>query len=402
MKILFVDDEQKVLDGIKRTLRNKRHDWEMTFESDPNMALKNISQQDYDFIVTDLRMPGLTGSQLLKKVTEISPHSTRIVLSGDAELDRVVQTVGTAHQFIAKPCELNAIQFAIERTARIKNLLKNENLARLVGGVNELPSLPTVYNELVSALSSDKTSVEEIGDIISQDVGLSTKVLKTVNSAFFGLSEKVSNPTDATVYLGLDVIRGIVLANSTLTQLKPNTEAGWHEQFVEENLFISQMTKAVAKQLEGKSTVLVEEAFQAGLLHDIGRLLIATKLPEEFKQIEQLVEQQSLSLIEAEQKILQVDHALLGAYLLTLWGFNDSVIEAVLYHHQPEQSLIDKISPLSILILTLFAYEKALDQDSILDSDPENVLLNSHHWNHHIEDVLELINKRVEKRQQNG
>ena len=112
MKILFIDDEQKVLDGLKRSLRSKRHEWDMKFESDPTRALEDIGHNDYDFIITDLRMPGLTGAQLLQKVIEVSPHSTRIVLSGDAELDRVAKTVGNAHQFIAKPCELNEIHWA--------------------------------------------------------------------------------------------------------------------------------------------------------------------------------------------------------------------------------------------------------------------------------------------------
>ncbi len=402
MKIIFVDDEKKVLEGIKRTLREKRHDWDMTFESDPQLALETISQQDYDFIVTDLRMPGLTGSQLLKKVTEISPQSTRIILSGDAELDRVVQTVGYAHQFIAKPCEINEIQFAIERTTRIKGLLKNKEITRLVGEIKELPSLPTVYNELVSALSSDNVSVEYIGEIISQDVGLSAKVLKTVNSAFFGLSEKVSNPTDATVYLGLDVIRSIVLANSTLTQLKPESNTGWHEKFVEENLFISQMSKAVAKKLQGKDAILVEESFQVGLLHDIGRLLIATKLPNELKQIDTLVKEEGCSLIEAEEQILGSNHAILGAYLLALWGFNDSVTEAVLYHHQPEKVLNEKITPLSVLTLTLLSYQKLMKEEVVVENENAEAVLSAIQLNEGMEEVMEIVQKKVEKRYQNG
>src|SRR5437870_1863054 len=114
-RVLFVDDDQALLDGLRRVLRSERQIWDMTFVADSTEALNIISQQCFDVVVSDMRMPNLNGAQLLSEVKKICPISVRIILSGQADLDLIVEAVASAHQFLSKPCETNDLRSTIRR-----------------------------------------------------------------------------------------------------------------------------------------------------------------------------------------------------------------------------------------------------------------------------------------------
>jgi len=196
-RILFVDDESMVLDGLRRMLRGMRNEWEMEFAASGHEALGILAGRQFDVIVTDMRMPGMDGCQLLNHVKKLHPQVVRIVLSGQSDNDMIMKSVGPAHQFLSKPCDAEILKTTVARVCSMWNLLDDEALIKVVSGIESLPSLPQLYSEVVDEVNSAEGSLNRVGEIISKDSGMSAKILQLVNSAFFGLPRQVTSPVRA-------------------------------------------------------------------------------------------------------------------------------------------------------------------------------------------------------------
>ncbi|MGO9689473.1 MAG: response regulator, partial [Syntrophobacteraceae bacterium] len=181
--ILFVDDEPMVLDGLRRMLRGMRNEWEMEFVTNGHDALKILDTKRFNVIVTDMRMPGMDGCQLLNHVKELHPQLVRIVLSGHSDKDMILKSIGPAHQFLSKPCDAETIKTTVARVCSMREIMEDETLIKVVSAVESLPSLPEFYSEVVDEVNSAEGSLDRVGEIISRDSGMSAKILQLVNSA---------------------------------------------------------------------------------------------------------------------------------------------------------------------------------------------------------------------------
>jgi len=228
-RVLFVDDDQNILDGIKRTLHGMRTEWQMAFSASGEEALKRLEESEFDVIVTDMRMPGMSGSELLTEVLQRYPGMVRIVLSGTVEHDLVLRSAATAHQYLVKPCDAATLRATLNTALRIREILRSPKLRSLVSRVTSLPSLPSVHAKLVESLENPEISSREMGEIIAQDVGMTAKLLQLANSAFFGLYRYVASPSEAAIYLGLDTIRALTLSTGVFSVFH---ESGAAEPFI--------------------------------------------------------------------------------------------------------------------------------------------------------------------------
>ena len=210
-RILFVDDEPMVLDGLRRMLRGMRNEWEMEFATSGHDALKILDGKRFNVIVTDMRMPGMDGCQLLNHVKELHPQVVRIVLSGHSDKDMVLKSIGPVHQFLSKPCDAETIKTTVARVCSMRDIMEDEALIKVVSGVESLPSLPELYSEVVDEVNSAEGSLNRVGEIISRDSGMSAKILQLVNSAFFGLPRHITSPVRAVQLLGLETVKALVL-----------------------------------------------------------------------------------------------------------------------------------------------------------------------------------------------
>ena len=154
-RILFVDDEPEVLNGLKRMLRGMRHEWDISFATSGREALELFDDgPGFDVVVSDMRMPGMDGAQLLEEVKKRRPGAVRIVLSGHSEREMVMKSVGHTHQYLAKPCRPDVLKATVERACALRSLLANESLLELVTRLDKLPSLPSLYFQIMEELSS--------------------------------------------------------------------------------------------------------------------------------------------------------------------------------------------------------------------------------------------------------
>lgn len=331
-RILFVDDDPQVFEGLQRMLSPESDQWEASFAPDGDTALLLLSATPYDVIVSDLRMPKMDGASLLSAVRERWPGVVRIILSGQAEMEESLRAVPVAHQCLLKPCDPQMLRTAIGRATSISELLNNKLLAGIVGSVQDLPVMPRAYIELRETLSNPNYSLKKVVRIVEQDVGISAKILQLVNSAFFGLPKEVTSVHMAVTYIGAEMLQNLVLSAEVFHVFEKGKGL---QGFSFEDLHMhSQLTAKIAGQLLPASPMR-DAAIVAGLLHDIGKLVLATRSPQHFARSIEESRVDKIPLYVAEQQLMKVTHAEVGAYLLGLWGLPAPVVEAVANHHMP-------------------------------------------------------------------
>lgn len=333
IRILFVDDEARVLDGLRQSLRSKRKIWEVAFANSGPLGLAELERGEFDVVISDMRMPGMDGAEFLSAVAARQPRAARIILSGQMDESAAARAAGVAHRFLAKPCDSQVLVEAITRTLALGQLLASERLRECIGGMPGLPSLPRVCVLLNQALADKNGSLKRVTQIIEQDTGVAAKVLQLVNSSFFGMSRKSMSVTQAVSYLGVNTLRNLVLANSLFTEL-----GSGDVEFLEREQDNSLLVGSVAGQLLSNPEQ-VEIAVTAGLLHDAGKLAIACRLPDEYRANVTWARAQGMEVYQVERERLGVTHAGVGAYLLGLWGLPNEVIDAVAAHHDPWENL---------------------------------------------------------------
>lgn len=335
-RILFVDDEPKVLQGLKRMLHSMRSEWDMTFAISAQEALNVLSQQPYDVIVSDMRMPGVDGAQLLTEVKRCYPRMVRLILSGESAEQCILRSVGPSHQFLSKPCDPEMLKETIVRARTLSTLLDEGPVKELVAQITSVPSLPTLYIELLELLKSPDATIKEAGAIIEKDIAMTAKILQLVNSAYFGIPRKVSSVVQAVSFLGLETVKTLVLSVEVFSQFDlsklPNfsVDGLWRH-----SVGTATYARKIA-QAENLDRKVTDTAFMVGMLHDVGKLVLAANLPEQFGRTIDLANDRGISHAQAERDVYGTTHAEVGAYLLGLWGFPILVAESVAYHHLPQ------------------------------------------------------------------
>jgi putative nucleotidyltransferase with HDIG domain len=344
-RILFVDDEPRILEGLQRMLHPLRAVWDVAFASSGQEALERLANAPRDVLVTDIQMPGMNGIELLSRVIEQYPFMVRMVLSGTADQDLTLRSVTLAHQYLLKPCNAGILREKVEQAMELQVTLANPKLKELIYRLHSIPSIPSVYWNLLEALQTPEVSPKNIGQIIGNDLGMSAKVLQLVNSVFFGLSRRITTPAEAAIYLGVDTVKALALSVCTFSQFDVKGLPGFSiEGLQEHSMRVALLARQIAGSL-GQPRSSVEDAFMGGLLHDIGKLVLASNCPDQYKTALLRAKENSLPLREAEQAVFGTAHDEVGGYLLWLWGLPASIADVATKHHRylPDSEL--KVSP---------------------------------------------------------
>jgi HD-like signal output (HDOD) protein len=317
----------------------------MTFAEGSKAAVEHLNKAPFDVVVTDMHMPGMDGLALLSEVKLRTPNAVRIILSGTVDREFILRSVGIAHQFLAKPCNSAELKATVQRTFALRDLLADERLAQVTAKLTSLPPLPSLYLEIQRVLSGPPGSIEDLGKIVAKDIAMSARVLQLANSAFFGASRPFTSAVEATVYLGLDIVTALVLTSQVFTPatgLQPETLQSLWAHSLQTGAF----ARAILK-LESQDPRTADQAFLAGVLHEVGLLVFSAELPEKLAQAWKYARRFGLPVAEAERRVIGASRATVGAYLMGIWGLQATVVEAIAFHQTPNALPHDGILPIT-------------------------------------------------------
>jgi HD-like signal output (HDOD) protein len=346
-RVLFVDDDTSLLDGLRVRLHALRSQWEMVFVESGPRAVAELQQRPVDVIVADVRMPAMDGVQLLEIVRDRWPDAIRIVLSGCAEKEQSGRLLSVVHQYISKPCEVDQLENVIRRCMQLRDVLNEPRLQALVGRIAHLPAMPRTCASLRDAMADPDVSVREVARIIHEDPAVAAKVLQLVNSAFFRLARRITSIEQAVGYLGLNAIRTLVMSVEVFS--------AWHSDGAACELTPARLQErshrvAAATRALAQGTAFADDALMAGLLHNIGYWVLLQECPQLMQRAIDVARTEGIPLHAAEENVIGASHAAVGAYLLGVWGLPYPVIEALAFQHSPQRISQTRFDVLAALV----------------------------------------------------
>jgi HD-like signal output (HDOD) protein len=335
MKILFVDDDPSVLDGLKRMLFSMKGKWDIEFMDDPKAAKDSIEEGRYDLVVSDLQMAEVNGVELLEHVQKVSPKSIRFILTGVIDHPLHGKALRTAHQVIGKPCRPEAIKELIQRAFQCKDTLSSSELVAVLPKLQSLPSLPESYQKVMDFLGSPAASPRGLGKLITGDIGMSAKIMQLANSAYYGRPGKIHNPVQSVIYLGMKTVEAMVLTDGIFSRLDDDVVENFSISELQAHCTrVGMLARKICSDLQ-LPPEMNEQASMAGILHDSGKIVMVSEFKETFVQALEMAEQRGICVHEAEKELLGFSHSELGAILLQLWTLPGDIIESTTFHHTP-------------------------------------------------------------------
>jgi len=332
IRIVFVDDELSILQGMRRMLRGHRDKWDMSFFDSGEAAIQHFSNVRVDAIVSDMRMPGMSGAELLNWVKKEHPDVVRIALSGYSDSQMTIESLGATHQFISKPAEPGQIESALTRTLKLRNALSDKAVLEVITGMGGIPSLPDTYHELMGLIAKDDFGIDEVGAIIEKDMALSASLLKIVNSAFFGFYGHVESPSQAVSMLGIQTVKNLAVSEQVFSHFKStDIDSNQLTQLNDYSQKIAGLASRFARSVNMDKRG-IDHCQIAGLLCHLGDFVCATLLYQH-------------EIVKSGQLSPQV----IAGHILSLWGLPDSVVEAVIFYQEALVGFEHELLPVHVV-----------------------------------------------------
>jgi len=348
--ILFVDDEINILDSLKRFFYKNRKEWNMSFVSSGEQAIEHLENNKVDILVTDMKMPEMSGVELLRIVQSRFSNVIRIALSGHAEQEMLLESIGLFHQYYSKPCETALLEEGINEAYKLSSILNDDYTRGAITKEKSLPVIPEIYTKIQRYVCDPEASLNDISKLIEDDVALSANILRFINTPFFGLKTTITHIKQAVTLLGVDLIKNMILMVNVFHKSSVVIEGFSLNELMKHSVRVATFCKVIAKH-EGVADNELDKFFIAGLLHDVGKILFYNNHTEQYKLVISSIDSSVKSITESEEKIIGVTHAQVGAYLLGLWGFDKEITYVISNHH----GLISEEYKSSLLLKVLYS-----------------------------------------------
>jgi HD-like signal output (HDOD) protein/CheY-like chemotaxis protein len=369
-RILFVGGDPALCQEFQAQNSGLDAVWETQVAATGEEALALCYKMSFAAVVADVCLTGMTGPDLLDALMRRQPKAMRIILSDMADTENTMKCLGHSHHHLLKPCNAAMLQSALNQAFAQETWLPSEPVQGLIAQMKHVPSPPKIYFQVAEEVKSPHCSIERIADLISQDPAITAKVLQLANSAVFGLQLNVIRPVEAVTYIGLETTKAIVLLAHTFASFDTLKLSGFSvEELWRHSVRTGQFAKRIAT-IETDSLDIAEQAFAAGLLHDIGKLLFAANHAGVFTKVLRLAKEQHCNLWEAEAQLLPgMGHAELGATVLGIWGLPKTVTEPVALHHCPWRQRHNGFGPVTAVhVANILDHEARPDPAVILPS----------------------------------
>lgn len=346
-RILFVDDDALVLKGLERSLRSLKGEWDMAFVQEGAEALSRLGEGAFDVVVSDLQMPGMNGVELLSRVKALYPSIVRMALSGQADRETAYRCLEVAHQYLSKPCDPGLLKARIHQAGTL-----GKGLPRPLGGemaslTDHLPVPSPAYQRLKAIPDSDPAWADDLAHVFEDSPGVRVRLRQAMSAGLFRPVPAAWDPDQAVACLGAENVRSIVLAHGLFERMGAlGTPSLTREEIWAHSLGVAVGARAIM-QMEGASEAEADEAFLAGLVHDAGILVLASKYGRRYEEVVAAAVAEGVEVEEIERRTFGATHSGVGAHLLGLWQLPVRVVEAAAWHHGPSWSGQTVFGPLT-------------------------------------------------------
>ena len=358
-KICLVGFSGEELESLRSFLSRLAASWDCVFFPDGAPALAALAAGLFDAVVVTAGKGSIDGAEFMHQAAARQPKATRLILGDVTDQELIINCIGATHQFIAKPCKPQDLIASIQRSLALDACMSSDQIRSLAPKLRRLPSLPSAYFEVLKQVESSSASIQSIAEVITRDPALTARLLQMVNSAAFALAQKVTDPKDAVSLLGMETVKSLVLCIQVFAQNDAAKQSGISlDQLWEHSITVAKMARDITL-FQTNDVQMANEAFTAGLLHDVGRIVIASNLPKEYAEAVKAAKEQTRPLYVQEVAQFGVHHAQVGAYLMGLWGMPAAIVEATALHHNPSRTPAHEFSLLTAVhAADVFAHEK--------------------------------------------
>ena len=358
-RVLFVVGDAGTKQALEQFLQPLQQRWRLSIAvHGPSTPALLSSPGEVAVVVADMKLPGGNGIEFLTQVARLSPQALRFLRCEVADFEALKVHAGPVMQPIPLDADAEAIDGHLERALLIDGWMSNESLKALVGRMKQLPSLPVLYTQVITELQKPDGSIEFVARLIATDPMMTAKILQVVNSPFFGVTSEITDPGAAVMFLGTERTKSLVLMAKVFSQFDRTLCAGFSLDLLWRHCMGVGACARSLTMAETKDARWADMAFTAGLLHDVGKLLLAANLPEDYSNLLAQSERRHVGERQVEQEALGTTHGELGACVLGMWGLPLPILRAVAWHHSPLLAQ-DK----SFSLLTAVHVANALDHE---------------------------------------
>lgn len=356
--VLFLGPALAKLHADIARLTFRENDWELTLSETPAAALKRLAARPYDALVADADLPEGRGVALMEEAAQTHPQMLRFLYASPGAGAGQLTQWGTRHRVVLKPISAEQLLSDLRKAVSLLQWLPRDAAQRLAADLQRIPSPPVLYQQIRAEMHSPQASLETVGELIARDPAMTAKVLRLANSAMLGLQQKLTDPAEAVLHLGVETVSSLILAGEAFafaqgaTPVELSLEELWNHSLV-----TAQFSRLIARH--GRLPAETQAAaYTAGLLHDLGKLLLAVNLPQLFKQAIQQAREQQIPLWQGERTVFGVSHAEVGAAILGIWGLPLEMVQAAAWQHEPSRASQSIFGTLTIVhVANVLAHE---------------------------------------------
>jgi HD-like signal output (HDOD) protein len=334
-RVVFLITDPSERENVRTGVAAQEDGWDKIVTGSLEEAVTAVQAAPVEAVVVEHRRGDPSGSKLLDWVLEHCPEAARLIVAEPAEREEILRAVSASHQFLPRPVTPEILKGTIQGARLLDAAMPNEVLFTLAERIKVFPPLPSLYFRVLNELGSPNYSSQTVAEIVSRDLAMTTRLLQVINSGFYGLPRRITDLTEAVNLLGQETVKSLIVGIQLFLEhdhIKP-LYFSIHQLWQHSNS-VAHAARLIT-QMETGDRERADEAYTAGLLHDLGKLVLANNFETQHNKVQQIARDSRRPLWEVEAEEFGVSHAELGAFILGRWGMPVELLEATAFHHRP-------------------------------------------------------------------
>lgn len=294
-----------------------------------------LSKNEFDVVVAVVNDDVELIINLFSELKKTNPKILRFVLTNQVSERKVINALDAISAYFNQEIKALELYSSLERNLMIEDIVNAEKFLSSHGISDSLPSMPSLYADLIELLNTEEASIKEISALMKRDPAMTTKLIQLVNSSFFGLRRAIVSAEDAAVMIGIEPIKALVLSEQSFKLFKnrkiPST---YVQRLWNHSTMVAAFSRCIARY-EGADKYDADTAFTAGMIHDIGKLIMLEYLPDDCLEYAGALTEDTYESLDVERMVFGTTHPNVAGLLLSKWGFTNNLLEPVIFHHKP-------------------------------------------------------------------